>query len=156
MYKCRFSSTNVTSDPISIWIFAARSEVVNPFSCSHKSLVLISFWIGIRSFETLFCMGFSLSKHFLLGLLLFLFQDSHLIGPCHIYRTIEIKTTYNRLSLTISIGVCRTIPISSLFSKQNPLLRLWSAQAQNAAKETQEDCFFVEGKSPSSRLLVHH
>ena len=81
--KFYFSSTWSTSNSVSIWIFASWSNIWDSFTRSHEPCILISLWINIGSFLSFHTMYLRTRKSFLLCLLLFLFQDSHLIRSCH-------------------------------------------------------------------------
>ncbi len=78
-----FSSTDITSDSISVWVFAARGKMIYSFSWSHKSLVLVSFRIGIWSFYSFCRRDLPSHKLFHFRLLLLGLHNSLLVGSCH-------------------------------------------------------------------------
>ena len=70
-------------NPISIRILTHTRRITDPFSSSEKSGRTHPFWIFVDFLYAFLGCRLTPDQLLLLGLLLFFFQDSHLVRPCH-------------------------------------------------------------------------
>ena len=83
LVKGQLSSTRCASNSESVWVFTDTRHITHPLSTPHKPCPIMSQGVGMILFDSLIGGNFFARQSFLFGLLLLLFENTHLVGSRH-------------------------------------------------------------------------